>query len=125
MVVFALALSCSSASLSSPDAARDASHAGSDVRHDAADVQMDTTTDTQPDVLGDAPADSRCTGGQILVYGAPGCGASAPTPVCAGPTFDACFIPACGCDGQLLGGCGQYTEPFAHPGACDDGGSTF
>lgn len=114
MVVFGLAMSCSSASLSS------------DGGHDVPpDVQVDTTTDTQLDGARDAPADSRCTGGQILVYSAPGCGASAPTPVCAGPTFDACFIPACGCDGQLLGGCGQYTEPFAHPGACDDGGSTF
>src|SRR5688572_9514799 len=73
----------------------------------------------------DAQADPPCTGGQVLVYSSPGCGTSAPTPVCAGPAFDACFNAACGCDGEALGGCGQYTKPFAHLGSCEDGGGPF
>jgi hypothetical protein len=114
-ISLALALSCSSASLPSSDAARDAAHEASD----------DVANDIQSDVLRDAAADSPCTGGQILVYDSPGCGAAAPTPVCAGPTFDGCFIVACGCNGEQIGGCGSYTEPFAHLGPCADGGSAF
>jgi hypothetical protein len=113
----ALAMSCSSSLQSSTDAGRDSNNAESDAPHDVADAH--------DDILRDALTDSPCTGGQILVYGSPGCGVSGPTPVCAGPAFDACLMFACGCNGQQIGGCGVYTEPFAHLGACDDGGSPF
>jgi hypothetical protein len=111
----ALAMSCGRSS-SSNDGGRDAGNNGSDA---ASEVALDVRLDVAVDVPGGSP----CTGGQILVYSSPGCGASTPTPFCAGPTFDACAITACGCAGAEIGGCGVYSEPFAHLGPCADAGS--
>jgi hypothetical protein len=51
----------------------------------------------------------------------PGCIGTV-APVCAGPTFDACLSIVCGCDGEMLSGCGFYEKPWSHPGACSDAG---
>jgi hypothetical protein len=70
---------------------------------------------------GPGPTDGRpCPGEEVLVYETAGCGPSA-KPVCDGPSFDACAMDACGCDGVTFhGGCGVFDRPFAHTGPCED-----
>jgi len=71
---------------------------------------------------GGLDADAGCTSPEALYYRSPGCDGSV-APVCAGPTFDACAITVCACDGQTITGCGFYEKPWAHTGECTDGGA--
>jgi hypothetical protein len=50
-------------------------------------------------------------GCQAMHYYSPGCNAS---PTCDDGTGGACFTLACGCNGKVLVGCGDYSEPFAY-----------
>ena len=50
-------------------------------------------------------------GCQAMHYYSPGCNAS---PTCDNGTGGACFTLACGCNGKVLTGCGEYSEPFAY-----------
>jgi hypothetical protein len=111
-ICLTIATSCSGSPVSLKDAARDSANA--EVKSDIGGLRGSVP---------DAPNDRTCPGAQVLVYNSPGCGAFTPPPVCAGPAFDACFLAACGCNGQLVGGCGYYAEPFAHLGPCEDGGA--
>jgi hypothetical protein len=70
---------------------------------------------------GGPDGDAGCVSPQGLFYTKAGCNGTV-APVCAGPTFDACSIEACSCDGETIGGCGFYEKPFAHLGACADSG---
>ena len=70
---------------------------------------------------GGLDGDAGCVSPQALYYDKPGCNGTV-APVCAGPTFDACLISVCACDGQTISGCGFYEKPFAHVGECNDGG---
>jgi hypothetical protein len=70
---------------------------------------------------GGQDGDAGCVSPQALYYDKPGCNGTV-APVCAGPTFDACLSIVCGCDGEMLSGCGFYEKPWSHPGACSDAG---
>jgi hypothetical protein len=71
--------------------------------------------DARPDALA-------CGRFETVAYNTPGCGSAAPAAYCQGPT-DACSQIFCGCDGLTFwGGCGFSHKPFAHWGACPDGG---
>ena len=50
-------------------------------------------------------------GCQAMNYYSPGCNAS---PTCDDGTGGACLTFACGCNGIVLTGCGDYSEPFAY-----------
>jgi hypothetical protein len=74
--------------------------------------------------LVDAKADALVCSGRLetVAYNKPGCGSAAPAAYCQGDT-DACAQVFCGCDGLTFwGGCGFSPKPFAHWGACPDGG---
>jgi hypothetical protein len=62
---------------------------------------------------------AQCTAPKVPVYEAPGCDGVS-TPVCALPDLDACLIEVCACDGTTLSGCGDFTKPYRHKGACAD-----
>jgi len=49
----------------------------------------------------------------VFVYGAPGCGAQQPAPICVGPV-GACAQYACSCAGKVIIGCTVFFEPYAH-----------
>lgn len=90
---------------------------------------LDVTSDSKLDTHsgdGDAPgsdADSAsCPAPRALLYSQEGCGASAPAPVCLG-VGDACSGTYCGCDGAtIFDWCEGAQKPYAHRGACQDGG---
>lgn len=50
-------------------------------------------------------------GCQAMHYQTPGCNSS---PTCDNGTGGDCFSLACGCNGKVLAGCGQYSDPFAY-----------
>ncbi len=70
---------------------------------------------------GGPDGDAGCVSPQSLHYDKPGCNGTV-APVCAGPTFDACAISVCACDGETIIGCGFYDKPYAHVGECNDAG---
>src|SRR5262245_8419879 len=90
---------------------------------------LDVASEASPDVSSDhRPVDSPVDGapcpepGQQLVYDKPGCGVDVPAPVCKG-VGDACGSVVCSCNGvTLTAGCEGAASPFAHVGACKDGG---
>lgn len=50
-------------------------------------------------------------GCQAMHYYSPGCNAK---PTCDNGTGGACLTLACGCNGKIISGCGDYSEPFAY-----------
>ncbi|MET0593835.1 MAG: hypothetical protein ABW133_14125 [Polyangiaceae bacterium] len=108
------------------DASTDAD--GSTVDADANDVSDASDSGDADAKDGDAPvyADADATScteiDAALVYDKAGCGVNTPAPVCRG-SGDACLNWFCGCDGvTFTGACNWASKPFAHFGACPDGG---
>lgn len=70
---------------------------------------------------GGPDGDAGCVSPQALYYDKAGCNGTV-APVCAGPTFDACDMVACSCDGETISGCGYFEKAYAHLGECTDAG---
>jgi hypothetical protein len=78
---------------------------------------IDGTPDA-PVIDGPTSDGNACLAPNVWRYEQPGCGPDAPPPICGNGMQDACPGWACGCDGEVIGGCDYFSKPWSARGFC-------